>query len=105
MARVALDAMGGDFAPRATVAGALLALADLPPEHTIQLVGRSEIVERGVDDRSLSDQLQRVLTLQLGEREERAGDCRPGSEVAPHRVQRDTRQGQASWLATRSSPA
>ena len=28
MARVALDAMGGDFAPRATVAGGLLALAE-----------------------------------------------------------------------------
>ena len=34
MARIALDAMGGDFAPQATVAGALLALAELDPEHT-----------------------------------------------------------------------
>ena len=41
MARVALDAMGGDFAPRATVAGALLALAELPPEHSLQLVGQT----------------------------------------------------------------
>ena len=45
MARVALDAMGGDFAPRATVAGALLALAELPPEHSLQLVGQSAVVE------------------------------------------------------------
>jgi glycerol-3-phosphate acyltransferase PlsX len=45
LARVALDAMGGDFAPRATVAGALLALADLPAEHSIQLVGQREVVE------------------------------------------------------------
>jgi glycerol-3-phosphate acyltransferase PlsX len=50
LARVALDAMGGDFAPRATVAGALLALADLPVEHTIQLVGRTEVVERTLDE-------------------------------------------------------
>ena len=34
MARIALDAMGGDFAPQATVAGALLALAELDPAHT-----------------------------------------------------------------------
>jgi glycerol-3-phosphate acyltransferase PlsX len=40
LARVAVDAMGGDFAPRAPVAGALLALAELPGEHTIQ--GRHE---------------------------------------------------------------
>ena len=45
MARIALDAMGGDFAPQATVAGALLALAELDPAHTIQLVGRSAVVE------------------------------------------------------------
>jgi len=50
LARVALDAMGGDFAPRATVAGALLALAGLPAEHTIQLVGRAAVVERTVDE-------------------------------------------------------
>ena len=36
--------MGGDFAPRATVAGALAALAELAPEHTIQLVGRTDVI-------------------------------------------------------------
>ncbi len=45
MARIALDAMGGDFAPRATVAGALLALAELDPAHSIQLVGQTAVVE------------------------------------------------------------
>jgi phosphate acyltransferase len=45
LARIALDAMGGDFAPQATVAGALLALAELDPAHSIQLVGSSAIVE------------------------------------------------------------
>ena len=45
MARIALDAMGGDLGPQATVAGALLALAELDPAHTIQLVGNTAIVE------------------------------------------------------------
>ncbi len=45
MARIALDAMGGDFAPQATVAGALLALAELDPAHSIQLVGQTAVVE------------------------------------------------------------
>jgi glycerol-3-phosphate acyltransferase PlsX len=45
LARIALDAMGGDFAPQATVAGALLALAELDPAHCIQLVGSTPLVE------------------------------------------------------------
>ena len=45
MARIALDAMGGDHAPQATVAGALLALAELDPTHCIQLVGSTPVVE------------------------------------------------------------
>jgi glycerol-3-phosphate acyltransferase PlsX len=44
LARIALDAMGGDFAPRATVAGALLALSELDPAHSIQLVGRTAVI-------------------------------------------------------------
>ena len=44
MARIALDAMGGDFAPQATVAGALLALSELDPAHSIQLVGRTAVI-------------------------------------------------------------
>ncbi len=49
MARIALDAMGGDFAPQATVAGALLALGELDPRHTVQLVGRSSVVREQLD--------------------------------------------------------
>jgi phosphate acyltransferase len=45
LARIALDAMGGDFAPKATLTGALQALTELEPEHTIQLVGQTDIVE------------------------------------------------------------
>lgn len=49
MARIALDAMGGDFAPRATVAGALMALADLDPAHSIQLVGQTAAIQQQLD--------------------------------------------------------
>ncbi len=44
MARIALDAMGGDFAPQATIAGALLAAQEFEGGHTIQLVGRPETI-------------------------------------------------------------
>ena len=49
MARIALDAMGGDFAPRATVAGALLALSELDPAHSIQLVGQTAAIDGELD--------------------------------------------------------
>ena len=49
MARIALDAMGGDHAPQAPVAGALEALAELDSAHTIQLVGRGAVVEGELD--------------------------------------------------------
>src|SRR5258705_3347397 len=42
--------MGGDFAPQATVAGALLALAELDPVHSIQLVGQTAVVEAHLRD-------------------------------------------------------
>jgi phosphate acyltransferase len=41
--------MGGDFAPQATVAGALLALSELDPAHSIQLVGRTAVVTEQLD--------------------------------------------------------
>jgi len=46
LARIALDAMGGDFAPRATVAGALLAVRELDPAHSVLLVGRTAVIEQ-----------------------------------------------------------
>jgi len=49
LARIALDAMGGDHAPQATVAGALLAAAELDPSHAIHLVGQAALIERTLD--------------------------------------------------------
>ena len=45
MIRVAVDAMGGDRAPETEVAGAVQALAALPEDVTIQLVGRTAAIE------------------------------------------------------------
>lgn len=41
--------MGGDHAPTATIAGALLALQELGPGHSIQLVGRSDDIRAALD--------------------------------------------------------
>jgi len=49
LARIALDAMGGDHAPQAPVAGALDAVAELDPAHSIQLVGQRAEIEKQLD--------------------------------------------------------
>ena len=49
MARIAVDAMGGDFAPRAPIAGAIRALAALAPGHQVDLVGQSAVIEAELD--------------------------------------------------------
>jgi glycerol-3-phosphate acyltransferase PlsX len=43
--RVAVDAMGGDRAPEAEIAGVLQALTGLPGEFVVQLVGRTDTIE------------------------------------------------------------
>ena len=54
MIRVAVDAMGGDRAPQAEIAGTLEALDTLPDDFVIQLVGRRDAIESelGRDGRS-----------------------------------------------------
>jgi glycerol-3-phosphate acyltransferase PlsX len=42
--RVAVDAMGGDTAPQAEIAGVVQALTALPGRFIVQLVGRSEVI-------------------------------------------------------------
>ena len=41
--------MGGDFAPRAPIAGALLALQELDGKHTVQLVGKTSVINSQLD--------------------------------------------------------
>jgi len=43
--RVAVDAMGGDSAPQAEIAGVVEALAALPDDFLVQLVGRPQSIE------------------------------------------------------------
>ena len=42
--------MGGDFAPKAPIAGALLALQELDETHLVQLVGQTAVIESQLKD-------------------------------------------------------
>ena len=43
MTRIAIDAMGGDYAPRATIEGAVWAAHDY--NVAIELVGKEDVIE------------------------------------------------------------
>ena len=53
MIRIAIDAMGGDHAPAVPVAGAALAIGELPPDVSLQLVGQSRVLERELERHAL----------------------------------------------------
>jgi phosphate acyltransferase len=55
LARIALDAMGGDYAPDAAIAGALHAILELAPEHKLQLVGPLDVIRDRVSALSTGD--------------------------------------------------
>ena len=42
--KVGLDVMGGDYAPKATIGGAILAHKELPTEDRIVLIGNEGII-------------------------------------------------------------
>ena len=48
--KIALDAMGGDFAPRAIIEGAVLATHQLPKESTIILIGQETIIREHLNE-------------------------------------------------------
>jgi glycerol-3-phosphate acyltransferase PlsX len=85
--------MGGDYAPHAPVAGALLALQELGPEHVIQLVGRSAVVRAQLDElwagdfahlRDASSRLELIdapEVIEMGEKPAAALRAKPNSSM------------------------
>jgi glycerol-3-phosphate acyltransferase PlsX len=85
--RIALDAMGGDNAPRVEVEGAVQALRELPPGFRVQLVGRSGEIEaalksHGDVDRSRLDVVEAPEVVGMGEKPLAAVKSKPRSSIA-----------------------
>ena len=76
--RIALDAMGGDFAPREIVRGALQAAED-HPDHNIVLVGDSTAIAQEMSDAGIAGFLIHAPDLVLNH-EGRDGDPGPGKD-------------------------
>jgi glycerol-3-phosphate acyltransferase PlsX len=85
--RVALDAMGGDNAPRVEIEGAAQALRELPPTFRVQLVGRTKDIEAalaaaGVTDRSRLEIVEAPEVVGMGEKPLAAIRGKPKSSIA-----------------------
>jgi phosphate acyltransferase len=85
--RIALDAMGGDNAPKAEVEGAALALRELPDDFRIQLVGRTQVIETALSgvqevDRSRLDIVEAPEVVGMGEKPLAAIRSKPNSSIA-----------------------
>jgi len=85
--RVALDAMGGDNAPRVEVEGAVQALREFPPTFRIQLVGRTRDIEaalkpHGAVDRDRLEIVEAPEVVGMGEKPLAAVKSKPRSSVA-----------------------
>ena len=87
MIRIALDAMGGDDAPRMEVEGAALALRELPATFRIQLVGRTADMEaalkqHGSIDRKRLELVEAPEVVSMGEKPLAAVRSKPRSSIA-----------------------
>ena len=84
--RIGIDIMGGDFAPKATTLGAILALNEVPSDCRIVLIGdepmtKSILAENGVDA-SLFDFVHADQVIEMGEHPTRALSQKPNSSLS-----------------------
>jgi glycerol-3-phosphate acyltransferase PlsX len=84
--RIAIDAMGGDHAPAVPVAGAALALGELPSEIGIQLVGQQGSIERELErqpiDRARIEVIDAPEVIAMGEKPLHAIRSKRNSSIA-----------------------
>ena len=52
--RIAVDIMGGDNAPDEILKGSFAALPKLPPEDTLVLFGKGDLIEEAMKDRGIA---------------------------------------------------
>ena len=82
---IAIDVMGGDYAPEAVVDGILLAISNLAPEETILAVGPADIINTLLTDRGYTGSQIRVINaeevIEMGEHPTRALSQKPNSSI------------------------
>lgn len=84
--RIGVDVMGGDFAPKAVLEGAVLAHQELRPEDRIVLIGDSGVIreflhQNGVNE-SLFDIVHTSEFIEMGENPSKAFSQKPNSTIS-----------------------
>lgn len=84
--RIGLDVMGGDFAPEATISGAILAQKEIPESDRIVLIGdenaiKEELTKQGTDP-ALFDIVHTSEVIGMGESPTKAFAQKPDSSIA-----------------------
>jgi glycerol-3-phosphate acyltransferase PlsX len=83
--KVALDAMGGDFAPKATVEGAILSLDSLQPDTNLLLFGPEQIIKPLIPSELLQSGKLILVdcpeVIEMGEHPTKALQAKPNSSI------------------------
>lgn len=83
--KIGLDIMGGDFAPEATVHGAILAAKELPENQKVVLIGDQEkalsIIEQAGEDPAFFEFVHAPDTISMGEHPTKAFAKKPDSSI------------------------
>ncbi len=83
--KIALDAMGGDFAPDCTVQGAWLALQESPEDTSIVLVGKESVINAKLKELNINSQQIEVVNadevIEMGEHPTKALSQKPNASI------------------------
>ncbi|WP_018478296.1 phosphate acyltransferase PlsX [Pontibacter roseus] len=84
--RIALDAMGGDYAPEANVKGAMLAAEQLEEDYEILLIGKEDILTQLLKEYGYAGSGIKVVNatqvIEMGEHPTKALTQKPDSSIA-----------------------
>jgi glycerol-3-phosphate acyltransferase PlsX len=84
--KIAVDAMGGDFAPRSVVEGAILAHDELPEHATLYLIGQPEAIQPLLEDADFTGKNLTVIpaseVIEMGEHPTKALAQKPRSSIS-----------------------
>lgn len=83
--KIAVDAMGGDFAPKAAVEGAVLAASLIPDDYQIVLIGKKESMLEAIHDLNYpTGKIEMVFAndvIEMNEHPTRAFSQKPNSSI------------------------
>lgn len=86
MMKIAVDAMGGDFAPKSVIEGALLFKQNASQDIEIILVGNESIIRSGISDLGASENSWKIVhaptVIEMGEHPTKALSQKQDSSIA-----------------------